>query len=115
MVHFITTERTGVFDIEWPAEPAPVFYRLYHDADGRPLFYTMTDEPGTYIEIDQAAYILSSMRVRVRSGKLTEVAWRTTQKLTPGKTGTPCDTHNVAIVTDNTHCTKWSKRTYEAN
>lgn len=115
MVHFTTTERTGVFDFEWPAEPEPVFYRLYHDADGLPLFYTMTDEPGTYIEIDQAVYIRSSTRVRVQNGKLTEVAWRTTQKLTPGKTGTACDPRNVAIVTDNTPCTRWSKRTYEAN
>jgi hypothetical protein len=114
MVHFITTERAGVFDIEWP-EPKPVFYRLYHDADGRPLFYTMEDEPGTYIEIDQAAYTRSNMRVRVRDGKLTEVAWRTTQKLTPGETGTPCDPRNVAIVTQTTPCTKWSKRTYEAS
>lgn len=114
MVHSTTIERTGVFDTEWP-EPAPIFYRLYYDADGRPLFYSMDHEPGTYIDIDQAAYTRSSMRVRVRDGKLTEVAWRTTQKLTPGDSGTPCDTRNVAIVTENTPCTKWSKRTYEAS
>ena len=103
-----------MFDIKWP-ELKPIFFRLYHDADGRPLFYTMEDEPGTYIEIDQATYARSSMRVRVRDGKLIEVAWRTTQKLTPGETGTSCDPRNVAIVTQSTPCTKWSKRTYEAS
>jgi hypothetical protein len=96
-------------------EPTPVFYRLYHDATGVPLFYTMEDLPGTYIEIDQDTYARSSMRVRVRDGKLVELTWKITQKLTPNGAGTPCDPGDVAIVTNNQHNTKWSKRVYESS
>ena len=96
-------------------EPTPVFYRLYHDATGVPLFYTMEDLPGTYIEIDQDTYARSSMRVRVRDGKLVELTWKTTQKITPNGEGTTCDPSDVAIVTNNQHNTKWSKRVYESS
>ena len=96
-------------------EPAPVFYRLYYDATGVPLFYAMEDLPGTYIEIDQDTYARSSMRVRVRDGQLVELTWKTTQKITPNGEGTPCDPSDVAIVTNDQHNTKWSKRVYESS
>jgi len=97
------------------AEPAPVFYRLYHDAAGVPLFYTMEDHPGTYIEVTAEQYARSQMKVRVRDGQLVELTWKTTQKITPNGEGTPCDPGDVAIVTKNQHNTKWSKRVYESS
>jgi hypothetical protein len=96
-------------------EPVPVFYRLYHDVHGVPLFYAMEDLPGTYIKIDQDTYARSSMRVRVRAGQLVELTWKTTQKLTPNGEGTPCDPGDVAIVTNSQHNTKWSKKVYESS
>jgi len=97
-------------------EPKPVFYRLYHDDQGLPLFYSMEDRPGTYIEIDQAVFARGSMNVRVRDGKLVEVTWSTTFKLVPGNSGSPCHPDNVAVIVaeDQPH-TKWSKQTYESN
>ena len=97
-------------------EPKPVFYRLYHDADGMPLFYSMEDRPGTYIEIDQETFARGSTNVRVRDGKLVEITWATTTKLVPGNSGSPCHPDNVAVIVaeDQPH-TKWSKRTYETN
>jgi hypothetical protein len=97
-------------------EPQLVFYRLYHDDQGNPLFYSMEDQPGTYIEIDQATFALNSMNVRVRNGKLVEVVWQTTFKLVPGNSGSPCHPDNVAVIVaeDQPH-TKWSKQTYESN
>jgi hypothetical protein len=97
-------------------EPRPVFYRLYYDDQGLPLFYSMADEPGTYIEIDQATFARSASNVRVRDGRLLEVTWSTTSKLVPGNSGSPCHPDNVAVIVaeDQPHI-RWSKQTYESN
>ena len=96
-------------------EPQPVFFRLYHQ-DGVPLFYSMEDLPGTYIEIDAETFSKSPMHVRVRDGKLVESIWRTTTRLVPSDTGTACYPDNVAIVVAETEPhQRWSKQTYETN
>jgi hypothetical protein len=97
-------------------EPLPVSYRLYHDADGMPLFYSMEDCPGTYIEIDQETFACGATNVRVRDRKLVEVTWATTTKLVPGNSGSPCHPDNVAVIVaeDQPHI-RWSKKTYESN
>ena len=98
-----------------PAPPPP-FFRLYHDDQGQPLFYSMEVVPGTYIEIDQATFARGATNVRVRDGKLIEVTWATTTKLVPGNSGSPCHPDNVAvIVAENQPHTRWSKQTYESN
>ena len=97
-------------------EPQPVTYLLYHDDQGHPLFYSMEEAPGTYIEIDQETFARGSMNVRVRDGKLVEVTWATTTKLVPGNSGSPCHPDNVAVIVaeDQPHI-RWSKKTYESN
>ena len=98
------------------SEPPQPFFRLYHNTDGTPLFYSMEDVPGTYIEIDQATFARGATNVRVRDGRLVEVAWATTTKLVPSNSGSPCHPDNVAVIVaeDQPH-TLWSKRTYESN
>lgn len=96
-------------------EPQPVFFRLYHQ-DGVPLFYSMEDLPGTYIEIDAETFSRSPMHVRVRDGQLVESIWRTTARLVPSDKGTACHPDNVAIVVAETEPNqRWSKQTYETN
>mgnify|MGYP003351628537 CR=1 FL=1 len=92
-------------------EPQPVFYRLYHDAQGRPLFYSMEDQPGTYIEIDQATFARSEMAVRVVNGQLQPYRVRELNKLIISDTGTPCSDSDVAVV-DPESTTYWRKHTY---
>lgn len=97
-------------------EPQPVCYRLYHNSLGHPLFYSMEQLPGTYIEIDLETFARSPMHVRVRNGKLVESIWKSTSKLVPSDTGIPCHPDNVAIVVTETEPhQRWSKQTYETN
>ena len=102
--------------LHYMPEPNPVFYRLYYNADGVPLFYSMEDCPGTYIEIDQETFARGASNVRVRDGKLIEITWATTTKLVPGNSGSPCHPDNVAVIVaeDQPHI-RWSKKTYESN
>lgn len=92
--------------------PQPVFYRLYYEGE-RPLFYSMEDLPGTYIEVTPEQYARGLMRVCVRDGKIVPITWQTAQKLTPSDLGTLCHLQDVAIVVKE-NGTYWSKRTYES-
>jgi hypothetical protein len=94
-------------------EPAPVFYRLYYDSGGVPLFYSQEDLPGNYLELTQEQYAQGKSNIRVRDGKIVELTWTTSYKLVPGTTGTPCDPRDVAVVANSDSATYWSKRTYE--
>lgn len=90
-----------------PEPPKPT-YRLYYNEGGEPLFYSMEDTPGKYIEIDRETYINPPTHVRVVDGKLVVLKTTFVTKLTPSEVGTPCHTENVSVVVDVTHPhTKW--------
>lgn len=101
----------------WP-EPEPVQYRLYHDDQGLPLFYTMETCPGTYINVDQTTYILGSYDVRVQDGKLILLQPKTqVSRLLPHvDSGTPCHSKDVCVIvaTDQPH-QKWKKQTNDSD
>lgn len=81
-----------------PWQPPQVFWRLYYNDSGIPLFYTQEDKPGNYIDITPEQYQRASMRVRVRNGKLIELNTNPTKKKIPADTGTPCYPTDVSIV-----------------
>lgn len=88
-----------------PAEP---LRRLYYDDNGSPLFYSQEDLPGKYIDVTPSQFMIGSMRVRVRDGKLIENQRLSTPKLVPGSTGTPCHPHDVTIVvSENKPYQRW--------
>lgn len=81
-----------------PWTPPVVFWRLYHDENGRPLFYTQEDKPGNYIDVTPEQYQRASMRVKVRDGILIELNTNTVKKKVPAESGTPCHPKDVSIV-----------------
>lgn len=94
---------------DWP-EAEPVIYRLYHDDQGQPLFYSMESFPGTYIEVDQATYIRGSHQVRVKDGKLVvlEPKIQISRLARHADVGIPCHVQDVCVVVDPGHShQKW--------
>jgi len=88
-------------------------YRLYYDPEtSEPLFYTSTDEPGTYIVVDKKTYDISNYHCTVKDGKIINLntvgAYR---KLVPSDTGVTTHTNNVMIVTETGQ--NWATKTYE--
>ena len=81
-------------------KPLKIFYRLYYDDHGNPLFYSMEDLPGKYIEIDQATFSLSPTNIRIVDEKLTYLKTPTALRLHPSDKGTPCHIQNVSVVVD---------------
>lgn len=99
----------------WQAveKPKPLIYRLYYDENGLPLFYTMEDLPGNYIDIDQTTYHLSPSNVKVVNGKLIHLNNNILSKLVPGDYGTACDPRDICVVVDpQTPHLKWSIKKY---
>ena len=90
--------------------PQPIFYRVYYDDNGIPLFYSMEDLPGKYIELDHATYADPPKYAKVVDGQLIRLKTNTVLKLHPrlDGPGTPCHPKNVSIVVDPKEPnTKW--------
>jgi hypothetical protein len=95
--------------IEWP-EIKPVFYRLYHNDNGIPLFYSQEDLPGKYIDITPEQFALQNMSVRVTDAKIIQYKTIWVAKLVPADSGTVCHSQDVAIVVVDQPGQHWKKK-----
>ena len=93
--------------------PKEIFYRLYYDDQGLPLFYSAEDLPGNYITIDQETFNRSASNVRVVKGQLVKNSHSHTTKLVPHHQGTRCAVSDVTIVVNSDPAQYWTKKTYE--
>lgn len=99
--------------ISWP-EPQPVYYRLYYNDSGAPLFYSQQDLPGKYIDITPEQYVQHDMSVQVVNGTLKRRPPPPPPKLVPGESGTPCHPNDVSIVVESHQPNQqWKLRVYE--
>lgn len=91
-------------------QPPEVFWRLYYDNNGDPLFYSQEHCAGNYIDVTPEQYCLANMQVKVQDGKLIELNKHTVKKLRPSETGTSCHPQDVSVVvsTEQPH-QYWSK------
>jgi len=94
-------------------ETATPEYRLYYDLEScTPLFYSMEDEPGTYIVVNKDTYNQGNYHCRVEKGKIVNLnTTGTYRKLVPSNTGVTTHTDNVMIVTETGK--NWALKTYE--
>lgn len=113
----LTTENFwAVFNNLTPFEPMVVFWRLYHDDRGRPLFYSQEDLEGNYIDVTPEQYQRANMRVKVRDGQLIELNTNPVTKLVPNGQGTACHPCDVTVVVaESQPHTRWSQRVFESN
>lgn len=98
------------------APPVEIEYRLYHDGDGFPLFYSTEDLPGLYIKIDQQTFLSGPKHIRVIDGKIVEskIAW--TKKLIPATQGRSCHPLDVCVIVgDSEPHTSWRMKHKEPN
>jgi hypothetical protein len=83
---------------------------MYYDELGDPLFYSMEELPGNYIEVSAEIFSLGATNCRVVNGQLVALKTATDlHKLIPSKVGTACHPQDVCIVVDESapHI-KWS-------
>lgn len=101
----------------WQTVPEPqlIFYRLYYNDRGEPMFYTMEDLPGNYIEIDQDTYTRSPRNIRIQNGKIVYINRILTNKLVPAAHGSRCDSRDICVIIDHEPCINWSLKTYETD
>jgi len=83
-------------------------YRLYYDDQGYPLFYSMEEIPGNYIDIDLETWHSANI-ARVVDGKIIRNTGVAVPKLIPKDIGTACHPNDITIVVPETEPhTKWS-------
>ena len=95
-------------NIEWP-EIKTVYYRLYYDDSGLPLFYSYEDQPGKYIEVTPEQFALQDQAVKVIDGKLVRQRTVRMSKLVPATSGTLCHGQDVTVIVANQPGQYWKK------
>jgi len=94
-----------------PQEVSTPIYRLYYDDQGYPLFYSMEDLPGKYIDIDHTTYTNPPTHARVIDNQLVITYRPSVVKLRPDEIGTPCHPSDVSVVvSEHEPNIKWSLR-----
>ena len=84
-------------NIQWP-EPKPVYYRLYHNDVGEPLFYSHDDVPGKHIDITPEQFASQDHSVKIVDGKLVRQRQTRITKLVHSNSGVLCHTNDVTVV-----------------
>jgi hypothetical protein len=117
----MSQETTDNFWSVWnawtPPAPLELTYRLYYDDQGCPLFYSMEQLPGNYIELDRETWTQSPTNIRIKNGKLEYIEKYQALKLVPvSRNGTACHPRDVCIVVDQQQShTKWGFKSNDAS
>jgi len=93
------------------SEIKPILYRLYHNEQGLPLFFSQEDLPGNYIDITREEYINPPTHFKVVGSNIVLIETAEVKKLYPGKIGVPCHPSDICIVVNSSKPNiKWSMK-----
>lgn len=87
---------------QWPSQE-PLYFRLYHDAQGRPLEYSRQDRAGTYIEVTPEQFALADMKVTVQDGVIVPLEPRCPPRLIRSDSGVACHETDVTVIVSDNH------------
>jgi len=102
---------------DWQNSPEPdtsPVRRLYYDEQGKPLFYSADDLPGTYLDVDVCTFMAASMQVRVQAGKLIKLDryWHVNKLVPDPESGACCSMQDISVVVDASEPhQRWSLKT----
>lgn len=97
-----------------PIPASTTVYKLYYDEQGRPIKYSVDNEPGNYIEVSVEDYLRSNFQVRIREGQIVYLKQPAIPRLVKSQQGTATHPSDITIIqTDST--TRWSLQAYEEN
>lgn len=108
----------AVSDHDWAQPEIAREFRVYHDAEGRVLSYSMEDLPGDYIVVDRHTFEQFRFDVRIRDGKIVKINQDASWRLAPSDSGYACHPGDVSVIVDDTADQKkyWKViTTHEAN
>ena len=88
----------------------PVYYRLYYDAAGLPLFYSHEELPGKYVDVTPEQFALQDQSVKVINGKIYRLRTARMTKLVPADSGTICHINDATIVVAGHPGQFWKKK-----
>jgi hypothetical protein len=88
----------------------PVYYRLYYDDAGLPLFYSHEELPGKYVDVTPEQFALQDRAVNVVDGKIVRRRTARMTKLVPAGSGTLCHINDVTIVVNDQPGQYWKKK-----
>jgi hypothetical protein len=91
-------------------DATPVYYRLYYDDAGLPLFYSHEDLPGKYVDVTPEQFALQDRLVKIVDGKLVRCRIARMTKLVPAKTGILCHNRDVSVVVADRPGQYWMKK-----
>ena len=91
-------------------DPKPVYYRLYYNDAGEPLFYSHEDLPGKHIDVTPQQFALQDQSVKVVNEKLVRQRRTRITKLVHKDSGTLCHNNDVTIVVDQQPGQYWKKQ-----
>jgi len=88
----------------------PVYYRLYYDDAGLPLFYSHEELPGKYVDVTPEQFALQDRAVNVVDGKIVRRRTARMTKLVPADSGTLCHINDVTVVVNDQPGQYWKKK-----